>query len=59
MPPKPKKEPNLENVVNKEKYHCFEKIVADAKKERITAMKLVIGIDFSNSNEFTGNKMYK
>ncbi|CAL6009856.1 Copine_I [Hexamita inflata] len=56
---KPKKPEDLQNIVNKDKFSSFDSIVKAINKTNVPISNLVIGIDFTNSNEYSGTKTYK
>ncbi|CAL6109149.1 Copine_I [Hexamita inflata] len=56
---KSKKPEDLQNIINKDKFSSFESIVRAVNKTGTIIQNLVIGIDFTNSNEFSGYKTYK
>ncbi|CAL6029709.1 Copine_I [Hexamita inflata] len=56
---KQKKPEDLQNIVNKDKFSSFEQITKAINKTGVTIQHLVIGIDFTNSNEFSSMYKYK
>ncbi|CAL6037538.1 Copine_I [Hexamita inflata] len=54
-----KKPEDLQNIINKDKFSSFEAIIKSINKTGVKIQNLIIGIDFSNSNEFSGTCKYK
>ncbi|CAL6040159.1 Copine_I [Hexamita inflata] len=55
---KPKRPEDLQNIINTDKFSSFDSIVKAVHKTGIQIENLIIGIDFTNSNEFSGTVKY-